>query len=336
VSSKKWILSGAAFLVLFAVALLSIKPSPPPSIKLPNPNGYDDLVKAGQMLAGDMPDCNWSQSDEECLEGMRNYLKANEAALRLIRIGLSRESCVPNDSTRAYSGKYLPELASFKRVAQILAAEGTVAEAENRNNDAIESYLAAARLNEKMRGGLIMDALVGIATEAIGVNALQKLLDSMTRDQRQEIIKTLTELYSNRDSFDEIMANEKRYVRDASGLRGKISYLLMYRAMKRSEQKFETKLKFHRTRLGLFFTDLAVKNFESDKGRAPKTLQELVPEYLPFLPKDDFSGKDFIYRPLTNGYELYRVGADGKNNGGKPLVTKGMESPGDMVPNSPY
>ena len=95
-------------------------------------------------------------------------------------------------------------------------------------------------------------------------------------------------------------------------------------------------MKFRRTRLGLLLTDLAARNYESDKGHPPKSLQELVPDYLPFLPKDDFCGKDFIYRPLTNGYELYGVGSDGKDDGGRPFVTKGMESPGDMLPNSQY
>jgi hypothetical protein len=96
------------------------------------------------------------------------------------------------------------------------------------------------------------------------------------------------------------------------------------------------KLKYSQARLGLFLVDLAVRNFESENGRLPQTLQELVPKYLSFLPKDDFSGTDFVYRPLTNSYKLYGVGSDRNDDGGIPFSRKGVDSPGDMLPNSGY
>ncbi|MEO7678141.1 MAG: hypothetical protein ABIV39_15395 [Verrucomicrobiota bacterium] len=328
---KKWILLGAIFLVVLAVVVIWIRPAAPPPIQLPNPNGYDDLVKAGQMIVGDMPDCNWSQPDEECLEGMRNYVKANGEALKRARLGLSRESRIALNFTINTFSTHLPELASIKRLAQMLNAEGRVAEEEGRIDNAIQSYVDTARLHEKFRGGVMIDELVGVIVEAIGVGSLRKLTDQMTTAQRRDLIQKLERLYANRDSSKEIMANEKRYM-NIYGLRGELTYLLTFSARNKYEREFQARRDFSRARLGLFLVDLALRNFRSENGHPPKTLQGLVPKYLPFLPKDDFSGKDFIYLPSTNSYKIYGVGSDRKDNGGKPFVTTGNSSPGDMLP----
>lgn len=334
-SFKKWIWIGAALILLVAAACLFIKPTPPPLIKLPNPNGYDDLVKAGEMFVGDLPECYWKNLDDECLKETRVFLNANSEALKLVRLGLSRESRVPIVYTPTYFTQNLPELASMKRLAQILNAEGNVDEKENRMDDAIQSYLDAVRLHGQMRGGAIINELVGIAVEFIGVSSLLKLSDKMTVEQRGQVIKSLATAYENRDSYDEVMAIEKKFVK-AHGLREQFTYYATFHLRRAAERRFQTKIKYSRARVGLTMVDLALRNFVSDNSRSPNELHELVPKYLPFLPKDDFSEKDFVYRPSTNGYELYGVGADGEDDGGKPFVKKGIESPGDMLPGTRY
>jgi hypothetical protein len=124
---------------LFILACLLFKPAPPPPIKLPNPNGYDDLVKAGEMLVGDLPECYWNNLDDECLDDTRAYLEANSEALKMVRLGLSRESRIPVIYSQAYFATHLPDLALIKRLALTLNAEGKLAENENRIDDAMPS-----------------------------------------------------------------------------------------------------------------------------------------------------------------------------------------------------
>lgn len=326
----------AAFLLLTAAVSFLIQPNYPSPVNLPNPNGYDDLMKAAQMFVGELPECYWSQSlDDECVEATKGFLKTNSEALKLVRLGLSRESRVPIVYTTNYFSQHASEYALLKRLAQNLAAEGKVAEKENRVDDAIQSHLDAARLHEKTRGGVLIDSLVGIACEAIGVGALRKLSDQMTPPQRRTVIGTLSQMHTNRDSYDEIMAREKRLIK-AYGLREQFEYWTSFLSWRETSRNFERKLNFVQARCGLFLVDLGVRNFEADNNRQPETLQELVPKYLPYLPKDDFSGSDFIYRPSTNGYQLYGVGPDGIDDGGKPFFKKGMNWPGDMLPNAQY
>jgi len=58
----------------------------------------------------------------------------------------------------------------------------------------------------------------------------------------------------------------------------------------------------------------AVAGFHADHGRYPQQLQEIVPTYLKKLPKDLFSGKSIVYRLSKDGYLLYSVGENGKDD----------------------
>src|SRR5437764_11495944 len=79
----------AAALVAVLVCLWS-RPVPPPEIPpLPQPNGYDDFVKAGRLRSGRFYDRSMA------LENLRNLIAENAEALALARLGLTRECRVP-------------------------------------------------------------------------------------------------------------------------------------------------------------------------------------------------------------------------------------------------
>jgi hypothetical protein len=61
----------------------------------------------------------------------------------------------------------------------------------------------------------------------------------------------------------------------------------------------------------------ALAAYKADHGAYPPKLADLAPKYLPKVPDDIFSGKALIYRPSENGYLLYSVGANGKDEGGR-------------------
>ena len=51
-------------------------------------------------------------------------------------------------------------------------------------------------------------------------------------------------------------------------------------------------------------------------GQYPETLSALVPSYLPATPIDPYSGAELKYRHDANGYKVYSVGANRKDDGG--------------------
>jgi peroxiredoxin len=60
----------------------------------------------------------------------------------------------------------------------------------------------------------------------------------------------------------------------------------------------------------------ALARYHCDSGHYPKNLDALSPKYLDRIPQDIFSGKPLIYRLTENGYLLYSVGLNGKDEGG--------------------
>jgi hypothetical protein len=61
----------------------------------------------------------------------------------------------------------------------------------------------------------------------------------------------------------------------------------------------------------------ALAGYHRDHGRYPAKLGDLVPKYLASVPDDLFSGKALVYRPSEDGYLLYSVGVNGKDEGGR-------------------
>ncbi len=60
----------------------------------------------------------------------------------------------------------------------------------------------------------------------------------------------------------------------------------------------------------------ALGAYQKEHGRYPRRLNSLVPQYLPEIPPDIFTGKPLVYRSSERGYLLYSFGIDGQDDGG--------------------
>jgi hypothetical protein len=73
----------------------------------------------------------------------------------------------------------------------------------------------------------------------------------------------------------------------------------------------------HEAKIGLAQLALGLKIYKAEKGNYPDTLADLVPGILPELPKDPFTGRDFVYKREGEGFLLYSLGQNAKDEGGK-------------------
>ena len=62
---------------------------------------------------------------------------------------------------------------------------------------------------------------------------------------------------------------------------------------------------------------LACKIHRSLEGRFPENISQLVPDILPEEPLDPFTGKPFIYKLMEDGFVVYSVGSNEKDDGGR-------------------
>jgi hypothetical protein len=82
-------------------------------------------------------------------------------------------------------------------------------------------------------------------------------------------------------------------------------------------------------------TEVALRCYREDHGRAPGSLDALLPEYLKSIPDDPFNGKALVYLAQGTNWLIYSIGWDGKDDGGKP-ASRGFGTSGDILVDSPW
>ncbi|MCH8828760.1 MAG: hypothetical protein IID45_04205, partial [Planctomycetes bacterium] len=71
-----------------------------------------------------------------------------------------------------------------------------------------------------------------------------------------------------------------------------------------------------RTRYDITLIGLGLAAYQAERGSYPQTLARLTPKYAAAVPADLFSGKPLKYKRTENGFLLYSVGRNGKDEGG--------------------
>jgi hypothetical protein len=323
----------ASVLIALAVFILIGRTASPPP--LPNPNGYDDFLKASVALSGDVNNARTLEHDD-----LRALVSTNAESLRLLRLGLTRDCCLPTESAMTNLTGVLADLSNLKSVARLLEEEGRLAELENRNGDAAHSYVDVIRLgNEISRGGFVINRLVGIACEAIGATPLAKLVPKLKPDEARSAIAELQRMDEARVTWAEVQRNEDRFTRyQLSKQFNPITWVMTrlqgWRSIQRAKMKHNKVIAHER----LLLVELALRIYKSEQGRAPKALELLVPSYLQRVPIDPFGDGPVIYHPQETGWLVYSVGEDGVDNGGKRVArsVSGTFAKGDLFYDSPY
>lgn len=306
----------AGVLLIAGMVFLFVSSRSSPSSPIPSPNGYDGLLKAGQIVT-----IRTSALSDLDRGGLRALVATNAEALRVLRLGLSRRCAVPTDAAITNFGAVNHDLIGLKSLAWVLSAEGRLAEMENRPADAARSYVDSIRLGTELsRGGFMINRLVGIACEAIGGSRHVKLLPRLTCEQMRSLVTELEQIDSNTVSWAEVMNCERRFARAQIGnfpnpVRLASDWWQARKVAEASRRKHDSTA----AHLRLLSTEMALRCYRCDRGNAPASLAQLVPQYLGQVPLDPFSGRPLIYRADGTNWLLYSVGIDAVDDGGKSI-----------------
>lgn len=60
--------------------------------------------------------------------------------------------------------------------------------------------------------------------------------------------------------------------------------------------------------------DFSIPSFQEKQGTFPRTLDELIPDFLPTIPLDPYTNLPFIDRPSDNDFLLYSVGKNRRDD----------------------
>ena len=297
-------LAAVAVLAVLMAFTLGRSPARPPP--LPNPNGYDDFIKAGEAVLGNVGD--WPDLDHDGLDAL---VATNAEPLRLLRLGLTRQSVMPMDFSVTNNARFLPR--GPQNLALLLVAEGRLREMENRPADAALSYVEAIRFGNAMsRGGFLVTRLVGLDCEGIGYAPLAKLAPKLNRDEARAVLTDLDKLDAGRVTWAEVQQSERRYMRYERGKQfNPIIWVMGWWQIRQAMQKAELKHKTVVAHERLIAAELALCCYRFEQGHPPARLDDLATNYLSHVPVDPFSGQPLVYRAQGTNWLLYSVGPSG-------------------------
>jgi hypothetical protein len=309
---RKVVRVSAGILLAAILALLVFIFSPPAPRSLPNPNGYDDFVKAGNAVIGEASD--FSDLGKAAL---RDLVATNSEALRLFSLGLTRRCAVPTEAAITNFSSESKHLLSLKRLARLLAAEGRLYELEGRPGEAARYYALDIRLGNEISHGLPIYRLVGIAIEALGETRLATIAGELKPSEAHTVIEDLEKIEATRVRWEELLENENRWLRynmakTANPLAWITGWWQAHKMRSALKQRHDEAL----ARTRLLLVELALSAYRAEKGSEPLTLDDLAPKYLQQVPLDPFSGREPVYRVRRTNWLLYSVGPDGADNGG--------------------
>ena len=292
--SNYWKIGILGVLVTALIVGFVLLPGHPAVPVLPVPNGYDDLLKASQVVVSD----GRRSYDDASDAVLRELIAANRAALELARRGFKRDCLIVLKPDRKSWMNHGNVQNRFKLVARAFLAEGLLAERDGRSNDAARSYLDGIRFARvSYRGGSVIDRLIGLACEATVATQLGSVvpaLDAQTCRESCRIIETLdaatepweTTFYRNRAWANRISTPRERVSHWA------LTLARLWKGEANPDTRWEQHVDNAALKLRALVVRLAKRAYRLENGIEAHRWTDLVPRYLGTIPKDPFTGKE--------------------------------------------
>ncbi|MBN2579275.1 MAG: hypothetical protein JXB10_09815 [Pirellulales bacterium] len=289
-----------------------LTPTPIPKTILPDPNGYQDLMQAARPF-----EKVWAPSDYDPPRPIKPFVVKYRSNLDKAHAALQR-SC-QNPLRYHWSDLDTPNISWTRNLARAFADEGKLAHQEGRDADALKIYLDEFRLADAAsRGRLFVDFLVGLAIDNIGSQGLLEIRHSLSAEQCREVIDTLRKIEAGREPLQVFLERDDAWEEHAYHDWQTELGMYIYRMEGYSTKSMvEFAVNRHQAEMRLLSAAMALSGYRRAHGKLPATLDDLVPEFLPAVPQDPFTGKPLVYRRTPKGYKLYSLGPDGKDDGGQ-------------------
>jgi hypothetical protein len=327
-------------------------PLPIPQTTLPNPNGYDDLVQAGKMLQSVTVPYLGPEPHPVLKIATHAQLKAFGAQFapvdKMLQTGLAKPCQVPviwNDPEMTWYFVEVSNFSHFHQLARALCAKAKLAELDGRLDDAVAADLDNIRLGTACaHGGLEFHGLIAECFTGMGREGICGLRKSLSKKQCVTLVPALIDLMLQEEPLEDRLDRDAAWIDNAQGWMGRLGSAI--NAVTGADQamfwqicgtavtmrQFQLRIRDRDlAKMRLLICDLAIRGYSLDRGRYPVKLADLVPDFLPEVPKDPFSGGPFAYRPTPKGYLLYSVGVNGVDDGGKNSSSAGLGEDGDIL-----
>ena len=300
-------------------------PLPIPTIHVPDPNGIDDVVAAGEaftsspILGGGVE----PKSTEELAAEVAKYA----ADYDRLRLGLGRDIRASiwarngEIDTQATMLGILDIVQPARQAARGLVAEAELARRQERYGDSAKIAIDTMQLGQAIsQEGLLVVSLTGMAIEGMGHVSLYESLPNLASDECRATVAGLAKHQSRCEPFDDVLLRERTVAENMYGYVWHFWTLLQrWTGSDVAEQNARVAHVRTQTVRRLLIAELALRAFQLEHSAPPDRLEQLTPEFLAELPVDPFDpqGHPLRYLRTDDGYVLYSVGADGDDDGGR-------------------
>ncbi len=318
-----WRWPARAVLAVIAVADLSLTttayrvmlPASPPAIVLPNPNGYDELLRVAN-------DINWSAVPTQDYEAAsvsacRRFVVDNQTSLTALGDSLQIPSEAPFALDSDFIAKSLDDIQLYRELTCALAIQAKLARADGRVGDAASSYVAMLQLGSALgSGGVMVNDLVGVAIARNGLREAASILPQLDAEALANLRGAICDAAARHDPAAEVLQREHVFVKRSLGWPDRLRFLIADTSFESALAEFVSARHRYDALLRLLIAETAVRQYALEHGEPPESLAALVPSYLDSVPVDPFADGPLKYRRTGSGYLLYSVGIDGTDHGG--------------------
>lgn len=173
------------------------------------------------------------------------------------------------------------------------------------------------------RGGLLINVMVGLAVTHQAVDALARSREPLEPAEARRIIERLQSVDRQAEPLGVLIDRDSQFFYHSGGLQMKAAWVVSGPTLRKLAQPAydgtDIALKRISARLRLLVADVAIRTHRRETGMLPANLAALVPRYLPNVPADPFGRGPLVYRPGPDGFLLYSLGPDGRDDGGQPI-----------------
>ena len=179
-----------------------------PTPRMPDPNAYDDFVRAGKLARAMKHKSPYSMSNTApTFADFAAAAKEAQPVLTTVRKGLDHEYL--NPPVRSYRDNSFPIFASFRELARVHSGVAMYYEMDGKPAKATEARLDCLELSVMMpRGGLVIAALVAVACESIAVNQFEPQIPLLSEAELAHVAARLDRIAAKRVSFADTLQEE--------------------------------------------------------------------------------------------------------------------------------
>jgi RNA polymerase sigma factor (sigma-70 family) len=143
--------------------------------------------------------------------------------------------------------------------------------------------------------------------------AAYRIQDRAAREKEFERIEQEIQALQNEAGALEDVIRDRRAGRQVSKRLGNWLVAFYLQGLRQVREAIDRAEQAQRNRYVAF----ALAAYRGEIGRYPEKLDALTPKYLAEMPNDLFSGGALVYRPSGDGYLLYSVGVNGRDDDGR-------------------